>query len=288
MLADSKTDLGYPMKSILVPVEPGPLLESVLQSTWLLGSAFGSYVEGFALSPVLTPFLGADAIGGTVVYDADLRQDEKTAAESRQSFEKGLSERARSSASAMTFGWLKDAVQGDGFVGAYGRVFDITVVGRPSSAVESPRMSTFEAALFESGRPVLVAPPSPPARLGEEIAIAWNRSAETARTVAFAMPLLERAKKITVLAIRSGSVSGPDGEQLAANLRRHGLKPEIVAIEKEEGRAIGVAVLEQSARLGCDLIVKGGFTQGRLSQLIFGGATRHILAETTLPVFMAH
>jgi nucleotide-binding universal stress UspA family protein len=286
--AINDTTLGNPMKSILVPVEPGPLLESVLQSAWLLGSAFGSYIEGFALSPVLTPFLGADAIGGTVVYDADLRQDEKTAEESRRSFEKGISERTGSAAAGMTFGWLKDAAQGDGFVGAYGRVFDVTVLGRPSGAAEGPRMSTFEAALFESGRPVLIAPPSPPAKMGEHVAIAWNRSAETARTVAFAMPLLERAKRITLFAIRGGSVAGPDGAQLAANLRRHGLKPEIVAIDKEDGRSIGIAVLEQAAKLDADLIIKGGFTQSRLSQLIFGGATRHILAETTLPVFMAH
>ena len=276
------------MKSILIPVEPGPLLESVLQTGWLLASAFGSYVEGFALSPVLTPFLGADAIGGTVVYDADLRQDGKSVEESRQAFEKGMSERARGGAAGATVGWLKDAEQGDGFVGAYGRVFDVTVIGRPNSSAGGPRMSTFEASLFESGRPVLIAPPLPPQRLGEKIVIAWNRSAETARTVAFAMPLLERAKAITVLAIRGGSVSGPDGDQLAANLRRHGIACDVVAIDKEDGRAIGVAVLDQAAKLGSDLIVKGGFTQSRLSQLIFGGATRHILAEATLPVFMAH
>lgn len=276
------------MKSILVPVEPGPLLESVLQTSWLLGSAFGSYMEGFALSPVLTPFLGADAIGGTVVYDADVRQDAESVEESRRAFEQGMSERARGTSTGATFGWLKDAAQGDGFVGTYGRVFDVTVIGKPGSVPDGPRMSTFEAALFESGRPVLIAPPAAPARIGEKVTIAWNRSAETARTVAFAMPLLERAKAITVLAIRGGSVSGPDGDQLAANLRRHGLACDVVAIETEDGRAIGAAVLDHAAKLGSDLIVKGGFTQSRLSQMIFGGATRHILAETVLPVFMAH
>ncbi len=276
------------MKSILLPIEPGPLLESALQTAWLLGSAFGSYIEGFALSPVLTPFLGADAIGGTVVYDADIRQDDKTIEASRRAFEQGMTERKAASGGAATFGWLKDGAQSDGFLGSYARTFDISVVGRPSSGPDGPRMGTFEAALFESGRPVLVAPPAPPARLGENIAIAWNRSAETARTVAFAMPLLARAKKITVLAIRGGSVSGPDGDQLAANLRRHGLACDVVPIDKDDGRAIGVAVLEQAARLGSDLVVKGGFTQSRLSQMIFGGATRHILAETSLPVFMAH
>jgi nucleotide-binding universal stress UspA family protein len=278
------------MKTILVPVEPSPLLPSILQTAWLLGSAFGSYLEGFALSPVLSPFLGADAIGGAVVYDADLRQDDETVQESRKAFEQALTERGKQPAlrNLPTFGWLKDASQGDGFVGAYGRVFDVTVVGKPGSTAESPRMSTFEAALFDAGRPVLIAPPSPPAKLGEVVTVAWNRSAETARTVAFALPILQQAKRVVVLSLEGGQVSGPDGEQAAGYLRRHGIACEVISVGGKGSEPVGPAVLSQAARIGSDLIVKGAFTQSRLSQMIFGGATRHILAETTLPVFMAH
>jgi nucleotide-binding universal stress UspA family protein len=42
------------------------------------------------------------------------------------------------------------------------------------------------------------------------------------------------------------------------------------------------------AELGCDLIVKGAYTQSRLRQMIFGGTTRHVLANAKLPVLMAH
>ncbi len=277
------------MKTILVPVEPSPLVDSVLQTAWLLGRSFGSYIEGFALSPVLSPFLGADAIAGTVVYDADLRQDDDTALESRQTFERAMSERARQEPAGdqPSFGWLRDASQGDGFVGAYGRIFDVTVLGKPGNAAEGPRMSTFEAALFESGRPVLIAPPTPPAKLGEVITIAWNRSAETARTVAFAMPLLKRARRTTVLSLEGSSVPGPEGDQLAGYLRRHGIECDVISIKKDEGGP-GTVALNRAAALGSDLLIKGAFTQSRLSQMIFGGATRQILAEATLPVFMAH
>ena len=277
------------MKTILVPVEPSPLLDSILQTAWLLGNAFGSYIEGFALSPVLSPFLGADAIGGTVVYDADLRQDDRTALESRRSFERAMADRAdRTTASPPSSGWLEDASPGDGFVGAYGRVFDVTVLGKPGNTAESPRMSTFEVALFESGRPVLIAPPAPPATLGDVVTIAWNQSAETARTVAFAMPVLQRAGRTVILSIEGGSVRGPDGDQLAGHLRRHGVECDVVAIRKDEGKGIGPAILDQATKFGSDLLIKGAFTQSRLSQMIFGGATRHVLAEATLPVFMAH
>ena len=47
-------------------------------------------------------------------------------------------------------------------------------------------------------------------------------------------------------------------------------------------------ILAAAKAEGCDLLVKGAFTQSRLRQMIFGGATSNILAKTTLPVFMAH
>ncbi len=41
-------------------------------------------------------------------------------------------------------------------------------------------------------------------------------------------------------------------------------------------------------KVGADLLVKGAYTHSRLRQLIFGGATSHILAEAILPVLMVH
>ena len=39
---------------------------------------------------------------------------------------------------------------------------------------------------------------------------------------------------------------------------------------------------------GADMLVKGAYSQSRLRQLILGGRTRHILANTTIPVLLAH
>lgn len=55
-----------------------------------------------------------------------------------------------------------------------------------------------------------------------------------------------------------------------------------------EGQSTGEAILATAASQGCDLLIKGAYTQSRLRQMIFGGATRHILANATLPVLMAH
>ena len=121
---------------------------------------------------------------------------------------------------SLSFGWLDRAPDGDAFVGSYGRVFDIVVAGRPGASRWSrPSMTTIEAGLFEAGRPVLIAPPSPPQRMGETILIAWNGSTEQARTTTIALPLLKRANRVVVLTVQGGTVPGPTGEQLARYLR---------------------------------------------------------------------
>ena len=92
---------------------------------------------------------------------------------------------------------------------------------------------------------------------------------------------------MTVLTVEGGSVSGPSGEDAARHLRRNGVKAKAVTVDPG-ARAAGEVILERAAALGCDLLVKCAYTQSRLRQMIFGGATRHILGHATLPVFMAH
>jgi hypothetical protein len=94
--------------------------------------------------------------------------------------------RVEVSATALSFEWLEDAPEGDHFVGSHGRLFDVIVLGRPARDLKGSRMTTLEAALFESGRPVLIAPPSPRAQIGTYPLIAWNCSTEQARTIALA------------------------------------------------------------------------------------------------------
>ena len=130
-------------------------------------------------------------------------------------------------------------------------------------------------------------PPAPSTSIGTTIAIAWNGSTETARSIAFAMPLLRRARDVPVLAVPGLRLPGPSDAQLARALQRDGIPARVVEV-REDGRSPGRALLEAAGDLGADLMIKGGYTQSRLRQLIFGGPTSDILAEANLPVFMAH
>jgi nucleotide-binding universal stress UspA family protein len=169
----------------------------------------------------------------------------------------------------------------------YARLFSATVVGRPASSEASLSISSFQAVLFESGRPILIAPPTPPVSLGESILIAWNGATETARTVAFAMPFLQQAKHVEVLDIEGYRVPGPSAQELGRVLKREGIQAQARTLSSSKFTS-GEIFLAEAKALGCDLLIKGAYTQSRLRQMIFGGATSHILHHAEVPVFMAH
>jgi nucleotide-binding universal stress UspA family protein len=182
--------------------------------------------------------------------------------------------------------WREEIGRQNAVVGALGRIFDVIVVERPAK-LASLAEATLEDALFESGRPVLMTPPVAPSTLGERVLIAWNGSTETARTVGFARPFLERAKTVQVVSTEGAQAPGPSGEELAAMLRRSGINATAKHIPGRS-RAAGEVFLTEARNGGCDLMVKGAYTQSRLRQMIFGGATRHIIMEAEIPVLLAH
>ena len=196
--------------------------------------------------------------------------------------------RSSQAASGLSFSWLDDAPEGEDIVGSYGRVFDLIVLSRPDATSLGLHHRALESGLFESGRPILLSPPSPPKQIATNVLIAWNGSTEQTRAIAFAMPLLQQAERVKVLTIPGGAgVPGPSGEQLTWSLQRNGIPATPLTVELD-GRSTGETILATAASQDCDLLIKGAYTQSRLRELIFGGATRHILANATLPVFLAH
>jgi nucleotide-binding universal stress UspA family protein len=277
------------MKSILIPVEDHAGMEAVFETALRLAEVFGSYMEGVALGPDLTQIAAADFSLGGIVFDDRTRRE--LLGEAHDLFGHfmqghGIGEHAAEPGQP-SCAWRGDVLVTDEGVGEYGRIFDVIAVGRPATGIHQPRRATLESALFESGRPLLIAPPQPPKTLGACVAIAWNASPESARSVGFAMPLLLAAKDVPVMMVPGTRLPGPDENQLVASLRRHGIPARPVPTN-DTPRGPGYAVLDTAAALGADLIVTGGYTQSRMRQFIFGGPTSQILAEANLPIFMAH
>jgi nucleotide-binding universal stress UspA family protein len=281
------------MRTILVPAEDHDSMPAVLETARLVARRFDSYVEGFAVHPAVSDFVAVDPVSSLTLPQI-AESDGEIEHHARQLFESFMAANNVPSAlpslpqqARLSYAWLRPHVESDKFVGSYGRLFDLIVLGRPGRGPQNPRMAPLEAALFESGRPVMIAPSAPPQELGRNVLVAWNGSTEQARTNAFAKPLLRGAEQVTVLTVEGGTTPGPAGDEVALHLIRNGVPATAVTVAPGT-RTTGEAILDYAKSRRCDLLVKGAYAQSRLRQIIFGGATRHILANATLPVLMAH
>ena len=146
-------------KTILVPIEQHDLVNSTLETALLLARKFDSYIEGFALRVEIPAVFAVGDVGAVPIpaLEQDIAENEKR---SRSLFENFMQEHGvprAGNAKALSSGWLDNAPGGDLFVGSHGRVFDVIVLGKPGRNPKGQRMTTLEAGLFESGRPVLIA-----------------------------------------------------------------------------------------------------------------------------------
>lgn len=138
------------------------------------------------------------------------------------------------------------------------------------------------------GRPVLVIPYiGAPERIGKKVLVAWNASREAARAVADAMPILEAADSVEVIAVEPNGLGDAPGADIAEHLARHGVN---ATANKTTGLDIDVGdvLLNHIADSGADLMVMGAYGHSRMRELVLGGATRHLLQHMTVPVLLSH
>ncbi|MEQ8902126.1 MAG: universal stress protein [Roseovarius sp.] len=177
-------------------------------------------------------------------------------------------------------------------VAARARFSDMVILPQPYAEGRGAELEPVtESALFEGRTPVLVAPkggtPVPrPAR----IMLGWNESSEALGAVRAALPLLKRADVVHVVVIDPPS-HGPNrsdpGGLLSQYLARHGIKVEIDVLSKTLPRVSDV-LLRHAGDMDADMVVMGAYGHSRFREAIFGGATRYMLEQANLPVFMAH
>ena len=281
------------MKTILVPFRDDPTAHAALDLACRAAAARGACVEGLFIqtAPLVYASEGI-AIGGyvTQLADEELRRGDEARARFVDRVRAngiGFVEGGEESAEGARAVWRQVDGLGEQIVGEYGRVFDLIAIGRETEDSSPDWNVLCEAALFESGRLLLLAPPSLPPTFGERIAVLLNGSTETARTLGAAMSLLRAAREVVVCAVEGVHVPGPDVDQVARGLaaNRIDVSTHVTALD---GRAPGAAVLDDAMETGPDMLLKGAYAHSRLRQMIFGGPTRHILKYADLPVVMGH
>ena len=284
------------MKSIIVPVERTPQLQAQLETAILLARRSGGHIAGVApRSDFRSVIIGAGGIGAVapIPFEDFDEQDRARAEDIHASFVRVMGAASVPlqdrpvPAAGIAASWIERIEPGDLAIGRMARLFEVSVLARPGNGDQAPRRELLETVLFESGRPLIMAPPTPPATIGSNIVIAWNGSTETARAISFAMPLLKRAERVLVVTVEGGMVEGPSGAELRSALLLAGITAE--SRHSDAGSQVtGKVILDLCQREGADLLIKGAYTNSRLRQLIFGGATDHILVNAMLPVLFAH
>lgn len=279
-----------PFKDLLVVVDHGRSCATRIDVAAGLARDFGAHLTGLYVGP-------APYVQPTVISDLPLEVLEMQSSVAREASEKAralFAERAEGAAFGLSTEWREAEGDVAEVASLHARYADLAVIGQadPEETPLGAARDLPQRLILGAGRPVLVVPyagrfPT----IGEHVLLAWNASREATRATNDALPLLQRAARVTVLSVNPhggrrghGAVPGAD---IALHLARHGVRAEVASIATDEV-AIDDMLLSQSADAGADLIVMGAYGHSRLGELVMGGATRHILRQITVPVFMSH
>lgn len=167
------------------------------------------------------------------------------------------------------------------------RYADLLVLGQAAGDSLVDRL-VVEEVLLSSGLPLLVVPAAAtPRTVGQNVLVAWDGSREAARAVGDAIPLIDAAKAVTVLAVQADSATGSRSDDIAVRLARHNSQVEVATRAPLNG-SVADAILSAATDIGSDVLVMGGYGHSRMRELIMGGVTRSVLAHMTVPVLFSH
>lgn len=172
----------------------------------------------------------------------------------------------------------------------YARLRDLTIVPVPED--DSLGKWYAEAIIFGSGRPTLITPHARK-RAGSfalnTVVVAWDFSRPAARAVADALPILERAKHVRVVTVTNEKVidAKRSGAELAKHLAHHGVEVVLDTVDAA-GRSIGAVLETHVASNNADLLVMGAYGHSRIRDFVLGGATKSMLSQPPVPIFLSH
>lgn len=281
------------IKHMLVPLSSDVDTLSALGTGFVLARQFNAHLDATFYKHPLGDPVALESVGDIsvdAIREGAKREDDQALA-AQGLFKAGLEQRmiaqhdAPLPATTPSAAWhVVPEVPFQG-VARQGGAFDLIVVGRSKNNPARAPQDIIEAALFRTGRPVLVAPPDPPDTIGSTVLVAWNRSAQSVRAILAASPFLERAQKVVVFSVATGAKQGPPAEEIGRHLDWHKIKNEVVEIPPDY-RSVGEQVLDEAEARGADLVVMGAYSHSRLRELLLGGVTKHVLENAALPVLM--
>jgi nucleotide-binding universal stress UspA family protein len=276
-----------PYRDMLVHVDSSAASAERLEVATRLARSFDAHLIGLYVAALAPIHQYAEADFGPDLVEAHDRYMREAADEAERTF------RSRIEAASLKSEWRRMEGNLPELVLLNARYVDLVILGQrdperldPGTSPELP-----EYVILDVGRPVLVVPrmgvfPT----VGERIIVAWTPSRGAVRAVNDALPLLQMAKQVKVVAVNPEIGVGGHGEvpgaDIALHLARHGVNAEAATVQTADKR-FGITLMNEAEKFGADLIVCGAFGHSRLRELVLGGVTRRLLNEATIPVLFS-
>lgn len=280
-------------KSLLMPLSTSGHVPERISGALSIAKYFNAHLEVLHAQVSPSQFLPGDVVGmpRVLLKQLEALADTYSRSESEElvglfntlcdEYEVVVSEEATDKATAF---WREVNGLRSELVAERGKIADAIIC--PQSKNGRPT-STFEAAIMRSGKPVIMVPRVMTQFKADTVLVAWNGSTEAARAVTYALPILSRAMHVVLATSKAEQKNKPGLNSLQRYLKAHGIESRQVVFDSSRC-STGEALLELCGQQNTDLMVMGGFTHRRVHEQVFGGVTRHMMAYSDIPIFMAH
>jgi len=284
------------IRKVLLPLTGTAAGESAMTTALMVARRWNAHVTALHVrvdSRDVAPLAGEGLSGAMIeeMMSATEKESSQRAHAVRGMFERFVNDHgvtvaeARAGADHPTASFASVTGREEDIVAQQARLADLTIVPHPESGEDVSSSDALHAVLFDSGRPVMVAPHRASATIGTRVCVAWNGTAESASSVLAAMPWMQKAEAVRILSAEGYQRRGPGAPDLKDYLMLHGVNPDIVMFRSVNG-SVGAGLLAAAKDFECDLLSMGAYSHSRLRQLILGGVTRHVLENSNLPVMM--
>jgi len=288
------------MKSILVPTGGGDMDQPVFETALAVARLFSSHLRfvhfRVSLGQAAAHTPGVEFASGSGLRDAleqlQIDADGRSSAAAREvrEFCSGAKIEladAPGPTPAVTASWHEEDGDARHRLIYLSRHSDLVVMGRATRPSGLPP-DLLPSLLMGCGRPVLLAAATVPGRVAGTIMVAWRDTADAARAVVAAMPLLGKAARVVFVAVDKGIEGTQDAiDDVARQFRWTGV-PTDVEVVAPGGRPVSDVLLAVAKARGADLMVMGAYGHSPMRELIFGGATQAALEHADIPILLLH
>ena len=273
-------------KTILVCLNEIARLPQLISVVRDLGVRFNAHISGLYVVPAIQVY-PADGFGGTAnIFDGTRVFFQDHLPKVKEAFETAM-KMDKISFETHVVDSVHSSIAGEMIDNC--RNFDLVIISNTdrvgTGEVESDFVETF---VLAAGRPVLVLPYKGEVKLKtDQIMVGWNDSRESSRAVFDALPFLQKSKLTRLVTVDVPPGGTLPAAAIAETLDRHNVKTEITDVVSD-GTSVGETLLRAANDHGADLLVVGAYGHSRFTEMVFGGATRHIVRNLDRPVLMSH